>query len=113
MLPPQTPPPPSPPSPYAPPQAPAPAPVQLTRQDVNTKKLTAGICAILLGSIGVHKFVLGMTGPGLILLLSSLLTCGLAASVTVFIGLIEGIVYLTKSDEEFYQVYLVQKRQWF
>ncbi len=114
MLPPQTPPPPSPPSPYTPPQAPvSPAPVQLSRQDVNTKKLVAGICAILFGWVGIHKFILGMTGPGLILLLSGLLTCGLAATVTAIIGFIEGIVYLTKSDEEFYQIYLVQKRQWF
>lgn len=111
MIPPHTPPTP-PPSPYAPPAA-APAPVPLTPQDVNGKKLAAGICAILLGSLGVHKFILGMTGPGLILLLSTLLTCGLAASVTAIVGLVEGIVYLTKTDEEFYRIYLVQKREWF
>jgi len=29
------------------------------------------------------------------------------------IGLIEGIVYLTKSDEDFYQTYAVEKKGWF
>jgi TM2 domain-containing membrane protein YozV len=94
-----------------PPSIPPPPP--LTQQEVNGKKLAAGVCAILLGSLGVHKFILGMTTPGLILLLSTILTCGLAASVTAIIGLVEGIVYLTKTDEEFYRIYLVQKREWF
>ena len=29
------------------------------------------------------------------------------------IALVEGIIYLTKSDEEFEQIYVVQKKQWF
>ena len=29
------------------------------------------------------------------------------------IGLIEGILYLTKGDEEFYQTYMAQKKEWF
>jgi TM2 domain-containing membrane protein YozV len=101
------------PPPPAPPACPAIASPPLTLQEVNGKKIAAGVCAILLGSLGVHKFILGMTTPGLILLLSTLLTCGLAASVTAIIGLVEGIVYLTKTDEEFYRIYLVQKREWF
>lgn len=101
------------PAPPAYPSVPPPVPPGLTLQEVNSKKLSAGICAILLGSLGVHKFILGMTTPGLILLLSTILTCGLAASVTAIVGLVEGIVYLTKTDEEFYRIYLVQKRQWF
>ena len=39
-----------------------------------SSKLPAGICGILLGSLGIHKFVLGYTGPGLILLLVTVLT---------------------------------------
>jgi TM2 domain-containing membrane protein YozV len=84
-----------------------------TQQDVSSKKLAAGICGILLGSFGVHKFILGFTTPGIILLLITVLTCGIGAAATSVIGLIEGIVYLTKSDEEFYQTYMVEKRQWF
>ena len=29
------------------------------------------------------------------------------------VGLIEGIIYLTKSDEEFYNTYQVGKKPWF
>jgi hypothetical protein len=29
------------------------------------------------------------------------------------IGLIEGILYLTKSDEEFYRTYVLGKKEWF
>jgi TM2 domain-containing membrane protein YozV len=76
-------------------------------------KLAAGICGILLGGFGIHKFVLGMTTPGLIMLLVTVLTCGFGGFVTGIIGIIEGIIYLTKSDEEFYQTYVVQKKQWF
>jgi TM2 domain-containing membrane protein YozV len=82
-------------------------------KDVSSKKIAAAICAILLGSLGVHKFILGMTTPGLILLLITVLTCGFGAAVTSLIGIIEGIIYLTKSDEEFYQEYIVNKKPWF
>jgi len=77
------------------------------------KKVAAGICGILLGSLGIHKFILGLTTPGVIMLLITLLTCGIGGAVTGLIGLIEGIMYLTKSDEDFYQLYGVQKKGWF
>ena len=47
------------------------------------------------------------------MLLVSLLTCGIGASVMGIIGLIEGIMYLTKSDEQFYQEYVANQKQWF
>lgn len=77
------------------------------------KKLAAGICGILLGGFGIHKFILGQTTPGLIMLLVSVLTCGIGAIVMGPIGLIEGIIYLTKSDEDFYRIYGVEKKGWF
>jgi TM2 domain-containing membrane protein YozV len=75
--------------------------------------VAAGVCGILLGSLGIHKFILGYTGPGLILLLLTLLTCGVAGMVTGIIGLIEGIIYLTKSDEEFVRTYVDGRKDWF
>jgi TM2 domain-containing membrane protein YozV len=45
------------------------------------QKMAAGICAILLGALGVHKFILGYTTEGVIMLLVSLLTCGIGAMV--------------------------------
>lgn len=75
--------------------------------DIANKKMVAGVCAILLGWLGVHKFVLGMTTPGIIMVCISVFSCGTISSI---IGLIEGIIYLTKSDAEFYQTYMVEKK---
>ena len=77
------------------------------------KKLPAGLCGILVGALGVHKFILGYTTEGVIMLLATLLTCGFGAIVTGPISLIEGIIYLTKSDEEFVRTYVQNKRGWF
>ncbi len=78
-----------------------------------SNKLPAGICGILLGGLGIHKFILGYTGAGLIMLLVSILTCGIGYFVMHLIGLIEGIIYLTKSDEEFVRTYVDSRREWF
>ena len=69
--------------------------------------------AILLGSLGIHKFYLGYTKSGVIMLLVSLLTFGIGAAVMEVIGIIEGIIYLTKTDQEFYQIYEAQQKEWF
>lgn len=79
----------------------------------DNKKLAAGLCAILLGSLGVHKFILGYNTEGIIMLAVSLLTCGFGAVITSIIGIVEGIIYLTKTDQEFYQMYVVHKKPWF
>lgn len=73
------------------------------------KKVIAGILAILIGSLGVHKFVLGYTKEGIIQIIITFATCGFGS----IIGLIEGIIYLTKSDDEFYETYQINKRGWF
>ena len=77
--------------------------------DQENKKVLAGVLGIVLGSLGVHKFVLGYTKEGIIQIIITMVTCGMGS----FIGLIEGIIYLTKSDEEFYQTYQVGKKGWF
>jgi TM2 domain-containing membrane protein YozV len=77
------------------------------------KKLAAGILGILLGGLGIHKFVLGYKTEGLIMLLGTILTCGIASIVFTPIGLVEGILYLVKSDEEFVRTYIQNKRGWF
>jgi TM2 domain-containing membrane protein YozV len=78
-----------------------------------SNKIAAGVCGILLGSLGIHKFILGYTGPGLILLLATVLTCGIAGVVTGLIGFIEGIIYLTKPDDEFVRTYVDGRKEWF
>jgi TM2 domain-containing membrane protein YozV len=78
-----------------------------------SNKIAAGICGILLGGLGIHKFLLGYTGAGIIMLLVTILTCGIAGVVIHIIGLIEGIIYLTKSDEEFVRIYVDGRKEWF
>jgi len=73
------------------------------------KKIVAGILGILLGTFAVHKFYLGNTKTGIIQLVISVVTCGAGG----LIGVIEGIIYLTKSDEEFVATYVTGKKQWF
>ncbi|MBX9623347.1 MAG: TM2 domain-containing protein [Gemmataceae bacterium] len=72
------------------------------------KKVTAGILAIVVGWLGVHKFYLGYTTPGVIQLV-----LGLCLGIGWIIGIIEGIIYLTQSDEDFYRTYQVGKKEWF
>ncbi len=73
------------------------------------KKVVAGILGILLGGLGIHKFYLGYNKEGVIQLVVSVFTCGIGS----VIGLIEGIIYLTKSDEEFVATYVTGKKGWF
>lgn len=81
--------------------------------EVSNKKLAAGLLGIFLGSLGIHKFVLGYTKAGIIMLLITLLTCGFGSPITGIIGLIEGIIYLTRTPQEFQRTYLDQRRDWF
>lgn len=77
------------------------------------KKIPAGILGILLGALGIHKFILGYTKEGVIMLLVTVLTLGILGFIMGVIGLIEGILYLTKSDEEFVATYVTNKKGWF
>ncbi|MFN7342872.1 MAG: TM2 domain-containing protein, partial [bacterium] len=67
------------------------------------KKLIAGLLGILLGGLGIHKFYLGYTKEGIIQIVVTIVTCGFGSIV----GLIEGILYLTKTDDEFVATYVV------
>ncbi|HHY85422.1 MAG TPA: DUF4339 domain-containing protein [Verrucomicrobia bacterium] len=99
-----------------PPFAPPPGPMQSWPSPYAARastKIPAGVCGILLGTLGIHKFILGYTGAGLIMLLLTLVTCCVGAIVTYPIGLIEGIIYLTKTDEEFVRTYVDGRREWF
>ena len=82
-------------------------------KEAGPSRVACGVVALLLGAYGVHKFMLGQTSAGVIMLCVTLLTCFIGAMVTGPIALIEGIIYLTKTDEEFYQTYVVEKKAWF
>ncbi|MFK7910173.1 MAG: TM2 domain-containing protein [Akkermansiaceae bacterium] len=119
----EQPPPPEAPAAEAPPQQPQAQPgVQIPGAD---KKLLAGLLGIFLGWVGAHKFVLGYQQEGTILAIVgsvSLITSWIpiVGCITIFglmgtsiVGLIEGIIYLTKSDQEFVDTYVTKKKAWF
>jgi TM2 domain-containing membrane protein YozV len=58
-------------------------------------KTTAGLLALLLGGIGAHKFYLNRPGQGILYLIF------VWTWIPLLLGLIEGIVYLTMSDDAF------------
>lgn len=83
---------------------------------ISSKRVLAGLMAILFGGLGIHKFVLGYSGLGVLyifLTLLGFLTCGLTTTVIGVIAFVEGIVYLTKSDDEFIRTYQIGRRGWF
>lgn len=73
------------------------------------KKLVSGLLGIFLGGFGVHKFYLGYTKEGVIQLVITLVTCGFGS----ILGLIEGIIYLTKTDADFVATYVTGRKGWF
>jgi len=103
------------------PPAMVPPPVNVSARASN--KIAAGICGILLGGLGVHKFILGYSGAGGIMLgatiggiVLTMVTCGITFFVPMavsIIGLVEGIIYLTKTDEEFVRLYVDGRKEWF
>jgi len=80
-------------------------------------KVAASLLGIFLGALGVHKFYLGYTKAALVMLLVSVIggviTLGVAAWIVGLVGFIEGIIYLTKSDDDFATTYVHAERQWF
>lgn len=83
------------------------------QEDVSSMKILAGVLGIVLGPLGIHKFVLGYTGAGLVMLLVSVLSLGILAPIMGIIGLVEGIVYLTCPNQRFYDTYMVGEKTWF
>ena len=80
-------------------------------------KIAAGLLAILLGGLGIHKFYLGYNKAAFITLavtvLGSIFTFGLAANVMWVLSVVEGIIYLSKSQTEFEQIYVAASKEWF
>ena len=85
-------------------------------------KVVAGVLAILFGALGAHKFYLGYSGQGALMLVLFIL--GIALTFVFGIGLIvllvlgiiafvEGIIYLTKPDAEFEATYVKDRKAWF
>mgnify|MGYP002032165896 CR=1 FL=1 len=85
--------------------------------DIKSKRLSSGLLGIFLGCFGAHKFALGYTGEGFIYLsisiLGGIITCGIATAIAYTLSMIESIMYLTKTHEEFKRLYIDKKTAWF
>lgn len=83
--------------------------------------IVAGLLALFLGSLGIHKFYLGYSREGAILLIGTLVSWMLFVVVIGVIGLLvigvvclaEAIIYITKTPSEFQQIYVDGKKPWF
>ncbi|UDF02295.1 TM2 domain-containing protein [Asticcacaulis sp. AND118] len=78
-------------------------------------KWVAAILAFFFGIWGIHKFYLGKTNAGIIMLL-----CGTIGWFVVLPGLavmlvsfIELIIYLFKSEQQFHEDYVAGDKSWF
>lgn len=82
-----------------------------------TKQLLSGYCGIIFGGLGIHKFILGYSAEGSIMLVVSILGAifayGIPFIVMQLVGLVEGMIYLNKSHEEFVDTYFANKQGWF
>ena len=83
----------------------------------DSRRVASAWWGILLGVFGIHKFILGYRNEGIAMLAATViggpLTGEIIPSIVGAIGLVEGIIYLCKTDVEFYSEYVVSKRPWF
>ena len=63
------------------------------------ERIPAGVIALFLGGLGIHRFYLGQAGLGILYLL---FCWTLIPSVAAFI---DGLIFLTESDESFNSKY--------
>ena len=86
-----------------------------TASGIESKRFVAGLFGILLGLWGIHKFYLGYNKEGVITLIAG--TFGwiliFPGFIALVVGIVEGIIYITKSDDEFNELYIEGHRPWF
>lgn len=61
-------------------------------------KTAAGLFALFLGWAGVHRFYLGQVGLGILYIFMTIFSFGI---ITGFLGLIDGIILLNMSEQDF------------
>jgi TM2 domain-containing membrane protein YozV len=80
-----------------------------------SKRIPAGIFGILLGCLGIHKFILRFNTAGCIMLAVSFFGVCLFCIPTLLMmlfGIVEGIIYFVTTDDAFYRRYAIEKREW-
>jgi TM2 domain-containing membrane protein YozV len=87
-----------------------------TTSSSDKNRIVAALLAFFLGGLGIHKFYLGKSTAGLIMLLCSVFGIILVFIPTIIIGIIafiEFIIYLMTSDEDFEERYVQGNKAWF
>ncbi|MEO9654915.1 TM2 domain-containing protein [Marinomonas sp.] len=82
----------------------------------SSKKIAAALFAFFLGAFGAHKFYLGYTKQGVIMLsvfILGFILLGFPSMIIGIIAFIEFILYLVKTDEDFEEIYVTNKKPWF
>ena len=87
------------------------------RQISQSDHRTAGFLALTLGAFGMHKFYLGYHEQGFLLLLATTILATLSSGIGILaiwmVAGAEGIIYLSKSPQEFEQIYIEGTHNWF
>jgi len=86
------------------------APSKISHSAASKRKNVAGILGILLGVLGVHKFLTGRTKEGVITIVLSCIP-GVAIA-TILLGIYEGIKYLLMDKDEFIKTYIDSGKGW-
>ncbi len=79
-------------------------------------RIVAALLAFVLGGIGIHKFYLGKTTAGVLMLLGGTIgwiTFGFVPALVYLIAFIEFIIYLLKTDGDFHRDYVAGNKSWF
>lgn len=79
-------------------------------------RIVACVLAFLFGVFGIHKFYLGYKRAGIIMFAVSVIGYwffGIHGCVIYFVAVLEGIIYICKTDDEFYDTYVAHERDWF
>ena len=71
--------------------------------DEDKNKTVAGVLALLLGGLGIHKFYLGQIGKGIVYIIF----CW--TYIPAILALIEGIQILSMTEEKFQEKYVTNK----
>ena len=80
------------------------------------KRIIAAALAFFLGCFGAHKFYLGLNKAGIIYLAIGVVGMFFvypALIVVVGLSLFDIFKYLTSTPEQFEQVYVIGKKEWF
>lgn len=88
----------------------------LDTSDVATKKWIAVALAFFFGFLGAHKFFLGYTKQGIIMVavfLLGFILLGIPSGIIAVIAFVECIIYAIKPTDSFEETYIKNQRAWF